>query len=180
MARLLCKCGEGMSNSTLPSENILEIHDGEAIGALITSGTRLIELYDEHSEYWYCPVCHRVTEIVYEPEARLNRRFVRVCEDTHLALEDLACWRKIYCFTDQEVYEATETDDHITIEGFLRKYPLRRIVRLSPDESRALVYDGETSRYRYSYLLEPFDPVAEAEEDAKSPCLQWRDGHPKS
>ncbi|MBQ6472950.1 MAG: hypothetical protein IJJ33_13280 [Victivallales bacterium] len=172
MAGLLCKCGEGMSNGSLPSENILEIHEGEVIESLIVQETRLIELYNEHFEYWYCPVCHRVTELFNVPNGKIHRRFVRVLEGTHPALEDLTCWRKIYCFTDQEVYEAIETDEHITIEGFLRKYPLRRIVRLSPDESRALVYDGETSRYRYSYLLESFDPVAEAEEDAKSPCLQ--------
>ena len=68
MSRLMCQCGAGLNNSSVPSENVLVVvAKSDVDNALINNSS--ISLYDFETgiisdyEYWYCPSCRRVTVV---------------------------------------------------------------------------------------------------------------------
>ena len=154
MARLSCLCDAGMSNSTVPSENIAEIYTPESIRKAVDETMELIDLWNEDLEFWYCQECKRIT-VIDRKSWHYLRSYYRIKEQAPLPFKEVSSWRELLFWRDREFYDATEAEWKITVEDFVRKHPSRYLIRLSLDETRALVFSPATHEYLFSYLQDP-------------------------
>ena len=154
MSRLICLCDSGMSNSDMPSDFIAEIYKPEAIAKAIDEKMELVDLWDETMEYWYCQECKRIT-VIDRKTCKYIRSYSRTVEAIHPVFSDVEQWQELLFWRDREFYEAIEEDDKRTVEDFVKKNPSRYLIRLSPDESKALVFSPQTKDYLFSYIQDP-------------------------
>lgn len=176
MARLGCRCGEGMYRSDDPSPYIVYIYyKEEADNAMkdnpeITLNDFLTGWDEKHDcdcdymdrpepvDYWFCPVCKRVYEVQYIP----GGRWLRIYHRPDVAVpESLNGWKQIYFFTDTEVHDATEPDWDIRLSDYLQQHDNVRYY-LSPNEKIVHAVDKTTSKVLFSYEMEDsWSPSAE-------------------
>ena len=154
MSRLLCLCDNGMENSTVPSDSIAEIYTTKAIAEAIGSKMELMDLCDEKYEYWYCQSCKRIT-VILRATGKYLASYSRVEGKDVPTSETLETWRELYFWRDREFYDATEAEWKITVEDFEKKHPSRYLIRLSPDEKTAYVFDHKTMEYLFAYIQDP-------------------------
>ena len=173
MAGLLCLCGAGMSNSTDPSENIAEIYTPESIRNAVDEKMELIDLWNEDLEFWYCQECKRLT-VIDRKSWHYLRSYYRVKENKPPHLEDVISWQELLFWRDREFYDGIEEDERRTVADFVQKHPSRYLIRLSPDEKRALVFSPVTKEYLFSYLQDP-TPVFVKERGEETSRLLARD-----
>lgn len=166
MSGLKCLCGKNMHFIEVPSEVIVGLYTDKIIENAIQTNALLVDLYDDDYEYWYCPKCKRITEISHATR-KYTRSYFKKIENEVPELNELSQWQNITFYRDKETYDAVESDDSITVQEFLRIHPSRYIIRLSPDETRALVYTPKDHSYLFSYLLEPMPDWENQEERSK-------------
>ena len=113
MARLKCTCGNGMSNSNDPSENIVAIYPKEDVGKALGKEPemRLIDFdtLDWEYEYWYCPECKRIHKVENIPCGKVVARFIPCEKDITVEKID-ETWKEFYLFSDAEMYDVEEED----------------------------------------------------------------------
>ena len=168
MARLGCRCGEGMYTSDDPSPYIVYIYYKEEVDNAIKENPE-ITLHDfltgwdeqhdcnrdymdrpEPVDYWFCPVCKRIYEVQYIPGGRWLRIYRR---SDAAVLESIVGWKQIYFTTDTEVYAATEEDWEICLSDYLQQHDAV-LYYLSPDEKIVHAVDKATAKILFSYELE--------------------------
>ncbi len=154
MSRLCCLCGNAMSNSDVPSDSIALIYTSSYISKCIAVQLALLDLWDDNYECWYCQKCKRIT-VIDRKTGKYLRSYLRVAEDRHLFFAEVETWQELMFWRDREWDNATEEDDKLTVEDFVKKYPSRYLIRLSPDESKALVFSPQTKDYLFSYIQDP-------------------------
>lgn len=167
MARLACRCGEGMYTSDDPSPYIVYVYyKNEADDAIkdnpgITLHDFLTGWDERHGcnrdymnrsepvDYWFCPICKRVYEVQYIPGGRWLSIYRRL---EVASPESIAGWKQIYFMKDKDVYEATEENWEILLSDYLRQHS-DIMYYLSPNEKIVHAVDS-TSKVLYSYMLE--------------------------
>ena len=154
MAGLLCICGNGMSSSMAPSENLAEIYTKEALEKVVAEGMELLDLMDEDWEYWFCPKCKRVTVINRKTWKYTCSYFPRKVKSP-VALEPLQGWQEIFFWHDKDFYDAIEDSTHVTVKDFMVQHPSRYLIRLSPDKSVAHVFSSQDGQYLFCYAQDP-------------------------
>ncbi len=168
MARLGCRCGEGMYRSDDPSPYIVyiyykeEAHNAMKDNPEITLNDFLTGWDEKHDcdrdymdrpepvDYWFCPVCKRVYEVQYIPGGRWLRIYHR---SDVAAPESLEGWKQIYFMTDTEVFDATEENWGIRLSDYLQRHDNVQYY-LSPDEIIVHAVDKATEKVLFSYELE--------------------------
>ena len=168
MARLRCRCGEGMYTSDDPSPYIVYVYYKEEVDNAIMDNPD-ITLHDfltgwderyacnhdymdrpEPVDYWFCPVCKRVYEVQYIP----GGRWLRIYHQSEVAVsESIVGWKQICFMKDTEVYDATEKDWGILLSDYLQQHN-SILYYLSPDEKIVLGVDNATAKTLFSYELE--------------------------
>ena len=154
MAGLLCLCGEPMGGSQVPCDSVVEIYTKEAIDLEIANDTDFVDLWDKNYTYWYCPKCKKLT-ITEDSTGRYYRSYSRVIDHEHPLFAEVASWKEIIFYRDREFYDAIEENDKLKVGEFIRKYPPRYSIRLSPDETHAFVFSPQDHSYLFTYRLDP-------------------------
>lgn len=168
MARLGCKCGEGMYRSDDPSPYIVYIYYKKEVDNAIKDNPEITlndfltgwdEQHDcnknymdrpEPVDYWFCPACKRVYEVQYIP----GGRWLRIYHPLDIAApERFESWKQIYFLTDTEVYDATEENWEIRLSDYLRQHDAV-FYYLSPDEKLVYAVNKESSKVAFAYELE--------------------------
>ncbi len=154
MAGLLCLCGNGMSNTTVPSDSIIEIYRPGDITLAIDQETKLIDLWDEKIEYWYCHKCKRIT-LIERKTSKYKSSYSRIHSIPSPNMKILQGFSPLFFWRDNDFYRATEEDWEITVKDFVKRTPPHYIIRLSPDESKAHVFRTDTKEYQCTYVRDP-------------------------
>ena len=173
MAGLLCLCGCGMCDCTAPSENIVEIYPPNELKRAIDKKTELVDLRSEKLEYWYCQECKRIT-VIERTTGHYARSYARKQECPAPPFTEVSSWQELLFWRDREFYDGIEEDERRTVADFVQKHPSRYLIRLSPDEKRALVFSPVTKEYLFSYLQDP-TPVFVKERGEETSRLLARD-----
>ncbi len=168
MARLGCRCGEGMYTSEDPSPYIVYIYYKQEVDNALKDNPKITlhdflngwdELHDcsrdymnrpEPVDYWFCPVCKRIYEMQYIPNGRWLRIYRR---SNSLIHESLNGWKQIYFMTDKAVYDATEKDWNIRLSDYLQQHE-SVLYYLSPDDKTVLAINKSSAKVLFSYELE--------------------------
>ncbi len=167
MARLLCKCGEGMNTTDDPSPCVVDIYYSEEIETALTNDPLLTlhnlkmdwdEKHDcqrsyyvrsEPIDYWFCPVCKRIYEVQLKPEGR----WLRIFQKTDVTPQCCEGWRRIYVLSDIDTYAAKEANENVLLADYLKTHDSPHYF-LSPDETLACAIDPANGQVLYSYALE--------------------------
>lgn len=153
MAGLLCLCGVGMNNCTVPSDFIVEIYKKEDFDKAIANKTELIDLWNEKWEFWFCQECKRIT-VIARNTGKYVRSYFRTKESTAIEYSSVADWSEIYFWCDKEFYDATEASWHITVGEFIKRHPSRYLVRLASDQTVAHIFSPQSREYLFSYRVD--------------------------
>lgn len=138
MARLKCTCGNGLSNSDVPSENIINVLREKTINAVLQK-TPKISLFDFETsedneyEYWYCPACKRVHVVEKAPSGMVVKKYKAIGNGVQVPLKNMDV---IYMFTATEIYDAEELDFGITLSDFLDQNAETHMYYLDPIEDK--------------------------------------------
>jgi len=154
MSRLGCLCGNGMSNSTVPSNSIAEIYKKEDFEKAIAEELELVDLWDEFQEFWYCPECKRIT-VINRNTGKYVRSYSRKKAEFPVQFETVKSWQELLFWRDQEFYDAIEEIEHRTVGDFVKCHPSRYLVRISQDLTLIHVFAPNTKEYLFSYVLDP-------------------------
>ena len=154
MAGLLCLCGAGMNNCTVPSDSIAEIYPKEELDKAIANGVELIDLWNEKWEFWYCQECKRIT-VIDRNTGKYVRSYFRRKQITPISFSSVVAWKELFFWRDKEFYDATESSWHLTVGDFVKCHPSRYIIRISTDLSIAHVFAQQTKDYLFSYRIDP-------------------------
>ena len=123
MSRLKCICGNSMSNTNVPSNNIINVFQEKKVKESLDKNPK-ISLYDYETtgdynyEYWYCPDCKRVLVVENNPKGKVERKYKRSDYIEKVFLEDMVCF---YVFTEKEIYDAEETNFEVTLNDYIKK-----------------------------------------------------------
>ena len=82
MAGLKCKCGNRLSNTDVPSKNIILVYEKSYVQHVIDTQKKILlinfeTLKDEKFEFWYCPKCKRVMKVENIPCGKVVSRFIK-------------------------------------------------------------------------------------------------------
>lgn len=138
MARLKCTCGNGLSNSDVPSENIINVFREKTINAVLQK-TPKISLFDFETsecneyEYWYCPACQRIHVVEKVPNGMVVKKYKAIDSNVRVPLKNMDV---IYMFTATEIYDAEESDFEITLSDFLDQNDGTHMYYLDPVEDK--------------------------------------------
>ena len=154
MAGLLCLCGVGMNNCTVPSDFIVELYSKEDLDKAIANKTELIDLQNEKSEFWYCQECKRIT-VIDRKTGKYVRSYFRTKQTPQVTICSVHDWSEIYFWSDKEFYDATEECWHVTVGEFIKSHPSRYLVRLADDLTVAHIFSPQSQEYLFSYCLDP-------------------------
>lgn len=155
MARLMCSCGAGLSNSNAPSNNVLYVFAKPDVDDVLFSDAN-ITLYDfetgieDDFEFWYCPKCKRVSVVENVPGGRVVERYSvnSSCEETDL--QNLAAF---YVFGDVDIYNAEENNPNILLSEFILQNGDANLYYT--DASKSKVYRlTQNNRYKPVYIKE--------------------------
>ena len=155
MARLMCSCGTGLSNSDVPSKNILYVFAKSDVDEAILSDAN-ITLYDFETgiedavEYWYCPNCKRVSVVENVPDGKVVGRYSvsSSCEETEL--QNLTAF---YVFCDADIYIAEENNPDILLSEYIIQHGDANLY--FTDASKSKVYGLiQNNRYKTVYIKE--------------------------
>ena len=123
MSRLKCICGNSMSNTDVPSNNIINVFQEKKVKEAFEKNPE-ISLFDyettrvDNNEYWYCPECKRVLVVENNPKGKVERKYKRSDCKEKVFLEDMECF---YVFTEKEIYDAEETNFEITLSDYIKQ-----------------------------------------------------------
>lgn len=162
MSRLRCLCGNGMSNSTVPSDSIVEIYRKEDLNKAIEKRMELVDLWDEFREFWYCQVCKRIT-VINRRTGEYIHSYSRQTLDNSVEYDNILDWQELFFWRDHEFYDAIEEIEHRSVEDFVRRHPSRYLVRISHDLALVHVFSPHTMAYLFSYILDPSPDFAKKE-----------------
>ena len=154
MSGLLCLCGNGMDNCTVPSDFIAEIYRKNALEKAISEEMELVELWDENLEFWYCQKCRRLT-VIDRHSWKYLRSYSRKVLERPVQFAEVRDWQELFFWRDREFYDAIEEVAHQTVGEFVKQHPSRYEMRLSADEMIVHVFSRGERNYLFSYLLDP-------------------------
>lgn len=155
MARLMCSCGAGLSNSNAPSNNVLYLFAKSDVDSALLSDKN-ITLYDyetgneDEFEFWYCPSCKRVSVVENVPNGRVIGRYSvsSICEE--MDLQNLIAF---YVFGDVDIYNAEENNPYILLSEFIIQHGDANLYYT--DASKSKVYKlTQNNRYKTIYIQE--------------------------
>jgi len=155
MARLMCSCGDGLSNSDVPSNNVLYVFAKlEVDGALLSDAN--ITLYDFETgiedafEFWYCPNCKRVSVVESVPDGKVVVRYSISSSHEEMDLQNLNAF---YVFSDIDIYNAEENNPNILLSEFIIQHGDENLYYT--DASKNKVYKLiQNNRYKTVYIKE--------------------------
>lgn len=141
MSKLGCMCGNSLSNVNCPSENILHICKMQEVLEAIKNqkNIRLWDFFEtieeKLPEYWYCPICGRVTVVERISCGGVLKVFCKdLVENNNFCIAD--CDELFVC-SDVELDAVTELDFEITLENYVGRENSKRYFY---DSKREIVY----------------------------------------
>ncbi len=143
MARLKCTCGAGMSNSDVPSNNILSVFNASDID-LTLKNTPSISLFDYETsrdnnyEYWRCSVCKRVHVVENVPNGIVVTVFKVSGKKEVVSIADEEA---IYVFSAPDIYDAEEDNFSVTLAEYIEKNGSDHLYYINTSKDK--VYDSE-------------------------------------
>lgn len=153
MSRIACLCGNGMSNSMVPSKSMAEIYRKMDLENAISQKMELIDLWDENQEFWYCQECWRIT-VVNRKSGQYVSSYSRRRQAIAVPFVEVLMWEELMFWRDQEFYDAIEENEHISVVDFIMYHPSRYLVRISPDLTLAHVFSPIDRDYLFSYFMD--------------------------
>ena len=139
MAKLQCSCGNSMSNSTVPSKDIVFVFKKSVLLETMKKDSN-ISLFDFETsdfnskfEYWYCSDCKRIHVVDNSSDGRVVDTYSMIHDDKSFCLEDT---KEIYVFSDEEIYDAEEDDPNLTLASFIERNSSEHLYYLSLDEDK--------------------------------------------
>lgn len=167
MARLKCKCGNSLSNSTDYATDIYYIFSKKEVEEAIQKNPQLLywDFYTDREtlcDYWYCSRCKRMM-ICTKENNRVERIYkpIRITHENKAA--DTSTWREFYSFSDNELLILTDKNYEqgykMTLQEFYEKYPRKYFYRISPDEITVFAYETLSGRLAFAYRKEEWTPV---------------------
>lgn len=123
MSKLKCTCGNGMSNSDVPSINIIRVFK-EANIKLALDETPNVTLFDYETsdgdgfEYWYCQDCKRVHVVENIPNGTVVRRYQLADSEEEASIDGMEA---IYVFSATEIYDAEEESFDLTLGNYIEQ-----------------------------------------------------------
>lgn len=155
MARLMCSCGAGLSNSDVPSNNVLYVFAKSDVDGAILSDAN-ITLYDFETgiedafEYWYCPNCKRVSVVENIPAGKVVGRYSVSSSCEEIDVQNLTAF---YVFGDADIYNAEEHNPDIMLSEFINQHGDANLYYT--DASKSKVYRLiQNNRYKTVYIKE--------------------------
>ncbi len=167
MARLKCKCGNSLSNSTDYDTDIYYIYSKKEIEDAIQKNSQLLywDFYTDRKyqcDYWYCPRCKRMIACSREKN-RVEKIYKPIRISEELCSVDAGSWREFYSFSDNELLALTdknyEKDYKMTLQEFYEKYPRKYFYRISPDETTVFAYESSSGRLVFAYGKENWTSI---------------------
>jgi hypothetical protein len=162
MARLKCKCGNSLSNSTDYETDIYYIFSKREILEAIQKNPQLLywDFYvDRETEYdyWYCSRCKRMMECSMQSGVVL-RKYKPIHIDEKEKKIETSSWTEFYSYSDNELLTLTDKNYEqgykMTLREFYEKYPRKYFYRISPDKTRVFAYETDSEKLVFIYEQE--------------------------
>ncbi len=155
MARLKCICGEGLSNTNVPSENIVQLFKLSEVEKALAANSG-ITLFDyetslnEDFEFWYCSVCKRVYVVENIPNGKIVASYKECSAYEYVASQGFT---PVYIFNYVDIYNAEENNPSLLLSEFIKINGEEHLYYLSAD--RGNVYKAtNVDRYLCVYSKE--------------------------
>lgn len=151
MARASCKCGNIMSDSTCPSEDIIHVYRADKTQRMLSADSSLTlwdfyTSYGDEFEYWYCSECKRV--IVFRVKRSRGGAFCRINADEVPEVKLDCSWEELYVFTDVDIDVTTDLDMAYPLKDYLEREREYRYWYKEP-EGLILAYAGDKLAFAY-------------------------------
>lgn len=167
MARLKCKCGNSLSNSTDYETDVYYIFSKKEILEAIQENPQLLywDFYTDREaecDYWFCPRCKRMMECSLKKGVVLRiYKPIRIKEnDLNLETDS---WAEFYSYSDNELLVLTDKNYEqgykMTLREFYEKYPRKFFYRVSPDETRIFAFESNSKKLAFIYGQEEWSPI---------------------
>lgn len=167
MARLKCKCGNSLSNSTDYETNICYFFSKKEILEAVQKNPQMLywDFYSDRErvcDYWYCSRCKRLMECSLK-NGRVLRRYkpIRI-EEKERSIETES-WTEFYSYSDNELLALTDRNYELgykmTLKEFYEKSPRKYFYRISPDEIKIFAYKSASGKLAFVYGREEWTPV---------------------
>lgn len=169
MARLGCKCGNTLSNSMCPSENVIYVMNKKRVEAALGYNPHLTlmdfitnwdELTDskrvfisEEYDFWYCTECKRVIQCEIHIGGKALAVYKPVANEISIAFNELLRLEELIVFTNFAEDAATESDPPIKLSCFIDSLPKIRYF-ISDDRQFVYVYDCDAKKVSSVYQFE--------------------------
>lgn len=121
MSKLKCTCGNGMSNSNVPSINIINVFKEANVKSALDESPK-VTLFDFETsdsdgfEYWYCQDCKRVHVVENIPNGTVVKRYQSVDSEKETSINGMEA---IYVFSETEIYDAEEENIDLTLGDYI-------------------------------------------------------------
>lgn len=124
MSKLACRCGNSLSNVNCPSENIIHICKMDSVKQAIKEnpGIRLWDFFEmieeKLPEYWYCPVCGRITVVERISCGGVLKAFCKEFVENNKDFNIIDC-DELFACSDVELDAVTELNFEITLANYV-------------------------------------------------------------
>lgn len=154
MAKIKCiKCGNTLSNSSSPSENIIKIFPDRVVKSVLMNNPNM-RFFDfeteKHTkfEYWICQQCNTVYCIENKPEGSAKFVYSKSEEECNLSNEDISVWNRLWVFSDEELFEYDEPEENwnATVEDFFNNVKPSHSFFISLDQKYVIVIENSTKK----------------------------------
>lgn len=151
MARVGCVCGNILSNTNCPSEDIIHVYLAEKAEGLLKDDPSLTlwDFYSNHKDgydFWYCRECKRV--YVFKIRQAKGGSFIRIAANEAPVSKLDGTWKELYVFTDVDIDVTTDLDMAYPLKDYLQR---ERKYRYWYNEAEQLVlaYAGDKLAFAY-------------------------------
>lgn len=163
MARFGCLCGNALSNSICPSEDVIYIYPKDMIDEQIQKYPKKTfwDFYDEDYPYyyWYCPKCKRIYREKFS-SYHADRIYHRTSDDDPVDFHHAnLSFSQIYIFSEVTIDTFTEFNMRMTIQDFIQDAEGKTIYFFDKASTCIYAYSRETKKYLFSYRLEDSNDV---------------------
>jgi len=169
MARFGCICGNTLSNSICPSENIIYIMTRKRVDSALAYNTDItlmdfITNWDvltdskkvfisEEYDFWYCTECKRVSQCEIHIGGKALAVYKPVESDSVVDFNNLIKMEELIVFTDIEEDTATEKDSTVKLSSFIDSLAKIRYF-ISDDCQFIYAYDCNAKKVSFVYQAE--------------------------
>jgi len=154
MAKIKCiKCGNILSNSSSPSNNIIRIFPDKAVKSVMSDNPNM-RFFDfeteKHSEYeyWFCQQCNTVYCIENKPQGSAKLIYSKIEKSTDISDLSTYTWERLWIYSDEELYvfDELEANWNATVSDFFNKVKPLNLYYISPDRKKVVVIDNSTNK----------------------------------